>query len=408
MLLISKMNKKHILCSLLLYSLLIVANAQSTIQGYVVDSTQKEAIVGVQVFLNNTQKGNLTDANGYFEIENVSEGNYEIVASFIGYKTYIQPIKITKNANLNLRISLSPQTIELKEVTITEDKHWEDNYLFFCQAFLGTTPNALQCEIKNPKALKFFFDAPKRELTAYAKDFLIIENKALGYQIKYKLEDFALNFELGYQTYWGNAFFQEIETKNKKKQKQWAQNRAQAYYGSLTHFLKAVHHQNYREEGFWVRKLQRIPNRNRLSDDIIQKNLQNLMQQKYSLSSDTMQYWQNELKKPRITEILHSELLPPDSISTPTDSSMVLLQFNDYLHIIYQHEPEDPTYSYQRKQKQTAENQSSVLRLVAPYAIIDKKGILLNPLTVVSEEYWAWQEKVAEMLPYDYQPPENK
>ena len=46
----------------------------------------------------------------------------------------------------------------------------------------------------------------------------------------------------------------------------------------------------------------------------------------------------------------------------------------------------------------------SRLTLLAPETEIQPNGTLVNPLDVVSGEYWGFQ-KIGEFLPLDYEPP---
>jgi hypothetical protein len=115
-----------------------------------------------------------------------------------------------------------------------------------------------------------------------------------------------------------------------------------------------------------------------------------------------MKYWLNELQKPKIIDILNPNLLPPDSIWVKSDS-LTLLKFKDYLQVVYKNEKEAVEYLQQNWKNTSKRNfQTSLLNLVEPYAIIEANGSLRNPLAILLEGYWGWQEKIAEMLPFDY------
>jgi len=45
----------------------------------------------------------------------------------------------------------------------------------------------------------------------------------------------------------------------------------------------------------------------------------------------------------------------------------------------------------------------TALTFVSPYIFFDRNGIILNPESVVFEGYWAGS-RVAELLPFDYEP----
>ncbi|MCU0443519.1 MAG: carboxypeptidase-like regulatory domain-containing protein [Microscillaceae bacterium] len=377
-------------------------NAQS-IRGRIISQTDRQPLGFASVFLNNTQKGGTSDENGNFSISDLQSGTYEIVASYVGYHTFFQSIQISQT-DIEITIELKPQTLELQEVVVTEDKNWKYNYETFVRSFIGQTPHSKSCKIVNPDILSIKFDADSALLKVRSKDFLIIENQALGYRLKYLLKNFSLYYRHNYQTHWGFAFFENLIPKNKRQAQKWRKNRLEAYSGSSQHFFKSLYHQNHEQEGFLVRKLRKVANPNRRPETTIRYMIRELMTQKYSSTSDTLQYWLNEAKKPKIVEVLEPNLLPIDSIRHKTDS-LPQLQFADYLYIVYKKEKESLEYLQQNGLDINKRNyQSSTIHLIEPYALIEANGILRNPLAVIMDGYWGWQEKIAEILPFDYTP----
>jgi hypothetical protein len=396
------MKNRFFFLFFVLTSTWLSVNAQA-IRGRIIGKTDRQALGFASIFLNNTQKGGTTDENGNFSISGLKSGTYELVASYVGYQTFFQSIQIEQN-DVEIIIELTPQTVELQEVVVTEDKNWKYNYETFIKAFIGQTPNSKNCQIINPDILSIKFDADSSLLKVKSKDFLIIENQALGYRLKYLLKSFRLNLRQNYQAHWGFTFFEELKPKSPKQAQKWQKNRQEAYLGSSQHFLRAVYDQNYEQEGFLVRKLRRIVNPNRLPENQIRYAIKNLLANKTPFESDTLKYWRNEAQKPKIVEILHPNLLPIDSIRQKTDS-IPLLKFADYLHIVYKNEKEAWEYVQQTGALNAKRGlQTSIIYLTEPYGLIEENGILRNPLAIVLEGYWGWQEKIAEILPFDYKP----
>src|SRR5206468_7526403 len=89
---------------------------------------------------------------------------------------------------------------------------------------------------------------------------LIIENKALGYNIRYQLESFSYNFNTHLFFYQGYPFFQQMNG-SFSKQKKWEKRRKEVYYGSLMHFMRSVYRNILLKEGFEVRTLKKVLNR---------------------------------------------------------------------------------------------------------------------------------------------------
>ena len=84
----------YVLASLVaLVCMVTVATAQlGTIKGTITDGQTGEALIGANVFLERTSYGAATDTKGMFTIQNVLQGPYTLVVSYIGYEQYRQPV----------------------------------------------------------------------------------------------------------------------------------------------------------------------------------------------------------------------------------------------------------------------------------------------------------------------------
>lgn len=90
------------------------ANSQSLrLKGQVIDAQNQEPIFGVNVFVEGTNNGTTTNAEGEFEIK--ADPNQILIFSFIGYKT--QGIVI--HSEFYIPVSLVPETFGLDGVVIT-------------------------------------------------------------------------------------------------------------------------------------------------------------------------------------------------------------------------------------------------------------------------------------------------
>ncbi len=401
--------KKTILLSICVICFQHTLLVAQIISGKVMSQADKSPLPFANVFLNNTQIGTTTSEKGEFVLTNISEGAYDLVVSYIGYEVASQMITVSKN-NVPIEIALIPKSTELAEIVVEEDKNWQSNYAFFVENFIGKTPLASQCKIINPDILYLKYDYDSLILKARTDEFLIIENKTLGYKIKYLLVSFRDEGRTRYQTTLGYALFEELEGSDKRKQK-WQKERDKAYKGSFSHFCRALLDNACEKEGFLVRKLQRVPNPDRLPDDSIKIAFQSLRNQGVSLNSDTLAYWSAESKKPRLVEILNPNLIAMDTLLSQ-QQDYTLFRFKDYLYIVYNQEKEDDLYLQQQarfgREPRKKSFQSSVISLIDTAVYFDSKGYILNPLALLTEGYWAWQEKIAEMLPIDYVPEETK
>lgn len=97
------------------FSLSIYAQ-EGKIQGKISDSSGI-GLAGASVTIEGTNKAQSTDFDGNFTIENLKNGTYQIVVSFMGFKTQKQSIKIPQSAPLNIKL-VDDQAV-LDEVVVT-------------------------------------------------------------------------------------------------------------------------------------------------------------------------------------------------------------------------------------------------------------------------------------------------
>jgi outer membrane receptor for ferrienterochelin and colicins len=82
-------------------------------------SSSGNPVVGVNVVLQDSQKGTATDEKGKFIIPNVAPGKYELVVSAIGYNEHRQHITVNASETVRLKIELKSTMEELGEVVVT-------------------------------------------------------------------------------------------------------------------------------------------------------------------------------------------------------------------------------------------------------------------------------------------------
>lgn len=107
----------------LVFLLLFLSNdlfaQNSTINGYVKDNITGETLIGVNIYLQETYNGTITNEYGFFSLTE-KKGEYNLNLSYIGYKDTI--IKIDLSKNITLDINLSKSTVELEEVKIDAER----------------------------------------------------------------------------------------------------------------------------------------------------------------------------------------------------------------------------------------------------------------------------------------------
>ncbi len=223
-----------------------------SIIGRVTDAQEGFALQYANAFMGNTSLGVPTDANGYFRIDNVPNIRSELVVSFVGYR----PSRISfpfEDEQDTLDIRLIPQVTVLDPIDVPAPKlakRFRKRLLKrFTTDFLGRSENAKNARILNPYVLDLYFlDDSTSNYRAVADDALVIENKATGYRVSYRMEEFK--FENGLVTKKGQARFTELEPKSRRQSRKWDSARSKAYKGSEMHFLRSLLDDQLFEEGF--------------------------------------------------------------------------------------------------------------------------------------------------------------
>ena len=96
----------------------IQANNVGNISGTVSDALSGVSLIGVNVQIKNSPISTNADLNGKFELRNIQVGQYELVFSFIGYKTLVLTEVVKENITEPLNIRLEESVIGLNEVTV--------------------------------------------------------------------------------------------------------------------------------------------------------------------------------------------------------------------------------------------------------------------------------------------------
>jgi murein DD-endopeptidase MepM/ murein hydrolase activator NlpD len=83
-----------------------ILTGSGELKGVVTDRWSSEPLIGANVLLMETSFGASTDLNGEFQIKGIPAGVYELVVSYIGYKTYRKKIQIMPNQTIYINIAL--------------------------------------------------------------------------------------------------------------------------------------------------------------------------------------------------------------------------------------------------------------------------------------------------------------
>jgi len=353
--------------------------SQYVITGRIINQNDKKPVADASVFLNNATVGTKSGDNGAFTLTNVRPGQYDLVVSIIGFETVHQNIMVNDDMRLS-DISISPKTIALAEVKIRPPGDRDRDLQTFKRLFFGTSEFAEDCKILNPELLDFDYDASTMTFTASSSDYLEIENKALGYRIKYLLADLKNDSKTGILYFEGTANFEELKGKPSVLRK-WQKNRLKVYQGSSMHFLRSTINNSMETEGFRVLRLIR-----KLNPD--------------SKGNSRDKYKETLVTKPWLSV--------NNFVKRTNIDGEYALGFDDCLYVLYAKKwahpvAKDKALPQPNNPAFLDDPTATTVMFEEVYAYFDANGIIINPQSVLFTGVWG-QSRVADLLPVDYVP----
>ena len=89
----------------------------AAIRGIVLDKESKEPLIGATIQINGTTTGAVTDIDGKFELGGLRNTTYQLIVSYISYRT--QTIEVTVKDMAEITIEMESDAQVLGEVTVT-------------------------------------------------------------------------------------------------------------------------------------------------------------------------------------------------------------------------------------------------------------------------------------------------
>ena len=226
-----------------------------TLVGIVVDAESNAPLPGANVSISSTTLGASSGPDGRFTIEAVPIGPWNVAASMIGYLARTEEVSLVEpgdTASVRFRLDASVYDLDEIEVTAERRQGWDREYRLFRRLFLGESTNAEETVITNPYVLDF--RRADLEFFASASAPLVIENRALGYRLRYVLNSFRWTRNPDHLRFQGEPYFEEMEPADDEERRRWDRNRATTFRGSRQHFLWALGRDRASEEGFTLER----------------------------------------------------------------------------------------------------------------------------------------------------------
>ncbi|WP_165305067.1 carboxypeptidase-like regulatory domain-containing protein [Pedobacter sp. SYP-B3415] len=389
-------------------------------EGYVISGIIKAksggVLPGAGVYVSGYKLGTAANDKGRFSLPPLRNGTYDLLVQMIGYLPASRQVTVSNNA-LDIEILLDENPTNLSEVVIRPDPDRLNHLRIFRESFIGMTENAENCRISNEDVLRTHFDPQTRVLTVNADEFLIIENKSLGYRIKYLLKEFEFDMRSKIVYYSGLPTYEDLPA-SPARMRRYIQKRLVAYNGSTQHFFRALYQGTTEQQGFLIHKLIPRRNPNRLPDSLIDANLARLRAARgpsnkvIITAGDSIGYWMRMKNEPEEIRILNRKPVRSDTLVRTLNGDLKFVPYADILYIVYTRERETDSFRARlgmsiNRPPDMPNYQVSLVNLIKYPLYFYSNGEVADPRSVLFEGVWSW-EKIADSLPMNYSPPADK
>lgn len=382
----------------------------------VVKDKKGETIPGAGIYLSGYTTATVTNSDGQFALTKLKPGSYEIVVQMMGFLPFSKSVVISDKSE-NVTLVLAENSIQLNEVVIRVDPNRAKNYQIFKDYFIGRTPNSEKCKVINPQVLDIRYDEETRILTVTSNEFLVVENQALGYRLKYMLNLFEYDYNKKIIYFSGLPVFEDLKGSGSKRRK-WLKNREIAYAGSPQHFFQSLYRNKVEEEGFIIYKRIKVNNPERPPDSLIAATKARLMKKMRATGKSSAIAINDSLQLMLRVENLPKEYTTLDMSGVAVDTlvkniypNMKSINFKDELYVMYTKEEESIGYSntghYVMRPLSIPNYEISVVRMLKGPVSFYPNGSIHDSKSMLFEGFWAY-EKIGDMVPIDYIPLNKK
>src|SRR5690606_24967238 len=312
--------------------------AQKGLEGKVIDA-RGVPVAGASVYINNSTVSSSSDKDGRFRLVTNLQGNIELVISSIGFQT--QTVNLVLPTDQSLQIVLQPKSIEIEEVVVQAyDKDgWQQWGRYFTETFIGLGENAEKTKILNPDVLRFRYNKAAKKLRVWAVETLQIENKALGYHIKYDLGHYESDFAERTIQYSGYANYTVLSDKRSIRR-----NREKTYNSSFMKFVRSIYNAHWAQDGYTVIALKKLRNEDKFEADSILKVVNRIVQESYDMNwklfyASQRDYSQQDIEKYQALSRQSAYInvaglvLKESDIVVGEEGVIKKVQYADYLYI---------------------------------------------------------------------------
>ena len=91
---------------------------QAGINGYVKESGNKTTVVGAHILIEELKRGTVSNGKGYFELDDITAGDYHLVITNVGFQSQRIPITLVAGEQFEINVNLKEDFIEIPGIVI--------------------------------------------------------------------------------------------------------------------------------------------------------------------------------------------------------------------------------------------------------------------------------------------------
>ena len=115
---------RHWLAALLAAMPVAAQTLGVTLSGFVTDADNGESLPLASIVLTQVQLGAASNSSGYYAVKEVPAGTYEVVISYIGYKSWRDTLAFS-DQDVRLDVALQVESVDLEEIVIEAERREE-------------------------------------------------------------------------------------------------------------------------------------------------------------------------------------------------------------------------------------------------------------------------------------------
>ncbi|CAM3422931.1 TonB-dependent receptor [Aequorivita lipolytica] len=113
---------KNILCLLAVFLVYTAASSQNSLTGTITSENTNEAVPAT-IYIPQLEKGTVADFDGNYSLNNIPDGNYNVIFSSLGFATVSKKINFSNAKSVMENLEMQESAVEMEEVIVSTPFH---------------------------------------------------------------------------------------------------------------------------------------------------------------------------------------------------------------------------------------------------------------------------------------------